>query len=196
MRSIPTIRCRGRGRSSAEQMGRDVHANGFKRRVPALLNRYIEVYLNQLRPVLLGSGLPTNSLWISSTTGGRLTTKNLGTLISKITSAFPPTPRTTYAQSVTKRECECRCLPTRQRWDGLRHSRRRNDFVWPHKNPMRPDQGPADARHADDFALRFEVQKSHKRFRDDFAPDDVDTGFRQPPNGGSTGAGQFFPRKL
>jgi site-specific recombinase XerD len=53
--------------------------------VPALLNRYIEVYLNQSRPVLLGSGLPRNTLWISSTTGGRLTTKNLGTLISKIT---------------------------------------------------------------------------------------------------------------
>ena len=53
--------------------------------MPALLNRYIEVYLNQSRPVLLGSGLPRNTLWISSTTGGRLTTKNLGTLISKIT---------------------------------------------------------------------------------------------------------------
>ena len=56
-----------------------------ERRVPALLNRYIEVYLNQSRPVLLGSRRPTNALWISSTTGGRLTTKNLGTLISKIT---------------------------------------------------------------------------------------------------------------
>jgi integrase len=34
---------------------------------------------------LLGSSPPTNALWISSTTGRRLTTKNLGTLISKIT---------------------------------------------------------------------------------------------------------------
>jgi site-specific recombinase XerD len=49
------------------------------------LNRYIEVYLKQSRPVLLGSELPTNALWISSTTGERLTTKNLATLISKIT---------------------------------------------------------------------------------------------------------------
>ena len=56
-----------------------------ERPVPAWLNRYIEVYLNQSRPVLLGSRPPTNALWISSTTGGRMTTKSLGTLISKIT---------------------------------------------------------------------------------------------------------------
>jgi integrase len=56
-----------------------------ERPVPAWLNRYIEVYLNQSRPVLLGSRPPANTLWISSTTGRRMTTKNLGTLISKIT---------------------------------------------------------------------------------------------------------------
>ena len=56
-----------------------------ERAVPAWLNRYIDVYLNQSRPVLLGSRPPTNTLWISSTTGRRMTTKNLGTLISKIT---------------------------------------------------------------------------------------------------------------
>src|SRR6516164_4746614 len=56
-----------------------------ERRVPALLNRFVELYLNQSRPLLLKSARPTNALWISSTTGGRLTTKNLGTLISKIT---------------------------------------------------------------------------------------------------------------
>ena len=56
-----------------------------ERRVPAWLNRHIDVYLTQSRRVLLGSRPPTNALWISSTTGGRLTTKNLGTLISKIT---------------------------------------------------------------------------------------------------------------
>jgi integrase len=56
-----------------------------ERRVPAWLNRYIDVYLSQVRPVLLGSRPPTNPLWISSTTGRRMTTKNLGTLISKIT---------------------------------------------------------------------------------------------------------------
>jgi integrase len=56
-----------------------------ERRVPALLNRCIELYLKQSRPLLLGSSPPTNALWISSTTGRRMTTKNLGTLISKIT---------------------------------------------------------------------------------------------------------------
>jgi integrase len=56
-----------------------------ERPVPAWLNRYIDVYLNQSRPVLLGSWPPTNALWISSTTGRPMTTKNIGTLISKIT---------------------------------------------------------------------------------------------------------------
>jgi hypothetical protein len=40
-----------------------------ERRVPSLLNRYIDPYLHQSRPVLLGSRPPTNALWISSTTG-------------------------------------------------------------------------------------------------------------------------------
>jgi integrase len=56
-----------------------------ERPIPAWLNRHIDTYLSQSRPVLLGSRPPTNALWISSTTGGRLTIKNLGTLISKIT---------------------------------------------------------------------------------------------------------------
>jgi integrase len=56
-----------------------------ERRVPAWLNRHIDVYLSQSRPVLLGSRPSTNILWISSTTGRPMTTKNIGTLISKIT---------------------------------------------------------------------------------------------------------------
>jgi integrase len=56
-----------------------------ERPVPAWLNRYIDVYLNQSRPVLRGSRPPTNALWISATTGQGMTTKNMGTLISKIT---------------------------------------------------------------------------------------------------------------
>jgi integrase len=56
-----------------------------ERRVPALLNRFIELYLENSRPLLLGSRPTTNALWISSTTGRRMTTKNLATLISKIT---------------------------------------------------------------------------------------------------------------
>jgi integrase len=55
-----------------------------ERPIPAWLNHYIDVYLSQARPVLLGSRPPTNTLWISSTTGRPMTTKNLGTLISKI----------------------------------------------------------------------------------------------------------------
>jgi integrase len=56
-----------------------------ERPVSASLNRCIEMYLNQSRPVLLGSRPPTDALWISSTTGRPMTTKNIGTLISKIT---------------------------------------------------------------------------------------------------------------
>jgi len=56
-----------------------------ERRVPKLLKPFIDVYLNQSRPILLGSRPQTNALWISFTTGRRMTTKNLGTLISRIT---------------------------------------------------------------------------------------------------------------
>jgi hypothetical protein len=54
-----------------------------ERPVPAVLNRCIDLYLRRSRPVLLGSMPPTNALWISSTTGRRMTAKNLGILISK-----------------------------------------------------------------------------------------------------------------
>jgi site-specific recombinase XerD len=56
-----------------------------ERRVPEILNDVIDLYLEQSRPDLLGSREPTDFLWISSRTGRRMTTKNLGTLISKIT---------------------------------------------------------------------------------------------------------------
>ena len=58
-----------------------------ERPVPALLKECIDAYINQSRPILLGSGPLTTALWISSTTGRPMTTKNLGTLISKITLA-------------------------------------------------------------------------------------------------------------
>jgi integrase len=56
-----------------------------ERRVPEWLNGSIDVYLNQSRPVLLRSKSTTNALWISSTTAGPMTTKNLGILVSKVT---------------------------------------------------------------------------------------------------------------
>ena len=56
-----------------------------ERRVPKYLNKVIEFYLTQARPRLIGSNPDSNWLWISSRTGGRFTTKNLGTLISKTT---------------------------------------------------------------------------------------------------------------
>ena len=58
-----------------------------ERLVPAMLNRYIDVYLNQSRPVLLGlePKPQTNALWISSTSGEPMTRTSIGALISKIT---------------------------------------------------------------------------------------------------------------
>jgi site-specific recombinase XerD len=56
-----------------------------ERRVPNYLNKIIDLYLTEARPRLIGSKPGSNWLWISSRTGGRFTTKNLGTLISKIT---------------------------------------------------------------------------------------------------------------
>src|SRR5262249_56932256 len=47
-----------------------------ERRVPELLTPFIDQYLNQSRPVLLGSRPQTNILSISSTTGGPMTEKN------------------------------------------------------------------------------------------------------------------------
>jgi integrase len=58
-----------------------------ERCVPELLNHNIEVYLQQSRPFLIRSRSATNALWISSRTGGPITKKNLGTLVSKITLA-------------------------------------------------------------------------------------------------------------
>jgi integrase len=55
------------------------------RPVPDYLNNAVELYLAESRPVLIGSRPATTSLWISSQTGRRYTTKNLGTRISKIT---------------------------------------------------------------------------------------------------------------
>jgi len=56
-----------------------------ERPVPEFLNHAIDLYLKQARPILIGTRQETNFLWISSRTGQRYTTKNLGTLISKIT---------------------------------------------------------------------------------------------------------------
>jgi integrase len=56
-----------------------------ERCIPEWLNPAIHLYLSRSRPVLLGSTPPTNALWISSTTGRPMTTKNMGTLISKVT---------------------------------------------------------------------------------------------------------------
>ena len=56
-----------------------------ERRIPSSLNRAIDLYLIQARPILMRLSVGDNLLWISSRTGRRFTYKYLGTLISNIT---------------------------------------------------------------------------------------------------------------
>jgi integrase len=58
--------------------------NPDERPVPSYLNDYIDLYLNEARPVLLADR-ESLALWVSSRTGQQYTTKNLGTMISKVT---------------------------------------------------------------------------------------------------------------
>lgn len=55
-----------------------------ERQVPQFMNDAIISYIERHRPVL-SRGVKHSGLWVSSTTGQQLTTKNLGTLISKLT---------------------------------------------------------------------------------------------------------------
>jgi site-specific recombinase XerD len=56
-----------------------------KRRVPEGLNRCIDIYLTQARPVLLRSGSATNALWISSKISRPISRVGFCNLISKTT---------------------------------------------------------------------------------------------------------------
>jgi integrase len=56
-----------------------------ERQVPEFITEVVNSYINIHRPVLCRGVAEQLALWVSSTTGRQLTTKNLGTLISKIT---------------------------------------------------------------------------------------------------------------
>jgi site-specific recombinase XerD len=56
-----------------------------ERPVAVWLNAYIDLYVNDSRPFLLGQTPYTNALWLSSTTGRPMTKKKVGSLISQIT---------------------------------------------------------------------------------------------------------------
>ena len=56
-----------------------------ERQVPEFITEVVDSYINIHRPILCRGDAKQLALWISSTTGRRLTAKNLGTLISKIT---------------------------------------------------------------------------------------------------------------
>jgi integrase len=56
-----------------------------ERQVPELISDVVNRYIKTHRQVLCRGDAKQFALWVSSTTGRRLTTKNLGTLISKIT---------------------------------------------------------------------------------------------------------------
>jgi site-specific recombinase XerD len=56
-----------------------------ERQVPEFVTDAINRYIETHRPMLCGGDAGHRALWVSSTTGWQLTTKNLGTLISKLT---------------------------------------------------------------------------------------------------------------
>jgi len=57
-----------------------------ERPVAEWINPYIELYLNETRPILLdGSRVDTNTLWISSKTRQPMTVRKVGSLITQIT---------------------------------------------------------------------------------------------------------------
>jgi integrase len=57
-----------------------------ERPVPVLLNPYINLYLDEARPVLLtGAKQTTNAMWISTKTRGPLTKRKVGSLIAQFT---------------------------------------------------------------------------------------------------------------
>jgi integrase len=56
-----------------------------QRQVPEFITDLVDSYIDRHRPILCRFDAKQTALWISSTTGLRLTTKNLGTLVSKIT---------------------------------------------------------------------------------------------------------------
>ena len=56
-----------------------------ERQVPEFITDVVNSYIRTHRPVLCRGDAEQLALWVSSTTDRRLTTKNLGTLISKIT---------------------------------------------------------------------------------------------------------------
>jgi integrase len=56
-----------------------------ERQLPEWMTVEINNYIDTHRPILCGSETDHRALWVSSTSGRQLTTKNLGTLISKLT---------------------------------------------------------------------------------------------------------------
>jgi integrase len=59
--------------------------NPLERQVPSLIMPIIDKYVSLYRPVLVRSDRPTDSLWLSSTTGQQMLPSNISTLVSKIT---------------------------------------------------------------------------------------------------------------
>jgi len=55
-----------------------------ERRVPEFITEVVNRYIKTHRPVLSRGDAKQLALWVSSTTGRRLTTKNLGTLITRL----------------------------------------------------------------------------------------------------------------
>jgi integrase len=56
-----------------------------ERRIPDFVTAIVDRYVEVCRPILFGRRTPDAAFWVSSTRGRQFTTKNMGTLISRIT---------------------------------------------------------------------------------------------------------------
>jgi site-specific recombinase XerD len=108
-----------------------------ERPVAGWLNPYIDLYLNEARPILLtGSKQATDALWISSNTRGPMKAENLSSLISQVTqetigiAISPHLFRTAGATTAAVAKGEMPYLATAL----LGHINRRiteEDYIWP-----------------------------------------------------------------
>jgi site-specific recombinase XerD len=101
-----------------------------ERPVPTWMNAYIDLYLNEARPVLLDpSKPPTSALWISSHSGQPMKQRDVGKLISQLTeetlgvAISPHLFRTADATPLLQQMPPATCLTSQAHCLGIRISK-------------------------------------------------------------------------
>jgi hypothetical protein len=124
-----------------------------QRQVPGFITDAVDKYINTHRTVLNHGNAEQPALWISSTTGRQMTTKNLGTLISKLTretigvDVSPHLFRTAAYQQPPFTVENIRIWPVRFSVTVTRVSPRKTTIARPvlkRATPMQPSPRPTD----------------------------------------------------